>query len=355
MEVVPRTRVDVFEDIFLVFLGLGTLVGIVVIAYTLYNAYKYRDTEDRSDDEDLPSVGELPTGGKGGKKLFLSFGLSAIIVISLVIWTYGMLLYVEDPGMENPGEDAMEIDVEGWAFEWDFYYENGVETSSLDDGLVLPADKPIWIEVTSTDVWHTFGISDLRVKADAIPGEYDQTWFVADEPGEHTVECFELCGPGHSGMTSDVTVYEQDRFDEWMDEQLTMTITLEDEDEERVTDGFELSLEHQNNDEFEDDLSFTFEDDEFENGSITIEDIEQGGPYDVEITFEGDEFDDIEDTIDFTGPVDETYTLETPGGDDENGGEDGESGDEGDENGEENQTDDENTDEETTDDGGDGE
>ncbi|WP_394324887.1 cytochrome c oxidase subunit II [Halopiger djelfimassiliensis] len=310
-----QTRVDVFEEIFLVFLALGTLVGVVVITYTLYNAYKYRDHGDRKADEDLPTLGELPTGGQGGKKLFLSFGLSAIIVISLVVWTYGMLLYVEDGPAESP-EDGLEVEVEGWAFGWNFNYENGVETDSLGEGLVVPADTPIWVETTSLDVWHSFGIPDLRVKADAIPGEYDETWFVADEPGNHTAQCYELCGPGHSGMTSDVTVLEQEQFEEWMDEQLTMTITLEDENGERVTDGFELSLDHQNNDQFDEDLSFTYTDDEFENGSITIGDIEQGGSYNVTITPTDGQFEETEDTIDFTGPVDETYELASSGGDD---------------------------------------
>ncbi len=120
--------------------------------------------------------------------------------------------------------------------------------------MVVPADTPVWLEVTGTDVWHTFGISELKVKADAIPGEVDETWFMAEEPGEYTAECFELCGPGHSDMDSDVIVLPQDEFDQWMDDQLTLTITLEDENEEPVTDGFELSIEHQENDEFDEDL-----------------------------------------------------------------------------------------------------
>lgn len=316
-----QTRVDVFESIFLVFLGLGTLVGVVVIAYTLYNAYKYRDSGEPADDEDLPTVGELPTGGKGGKKLFLSFGLSAIIVISLVIWTYGMLLYVEDGPNDDP-EDAVEIDVEGWAFGWDFYYENGVETSGE---LVIPAGEPIWIEVTSTDVWHTFGIPDLRVKADAIPEERDETWFMADEPGEYTAECFELCGFGHSGMTADVVVMPPDEYETWLDEQLTMTITVEDEDEEPVSEGFELTLEHQENDAYDEDLSYSYAAEDFDNGTITIEEIERGGTYDVTITPDDEEYEQIEDTIDFTGPEETTYTLERPGADDEDEGDDGES------------------------------
>ncbi|MFP8952320.1 cytochrome c oxidase subunit II [Natrialbaceae archaeon A-arb3/5] len=308
-----QTRVDVFEEIFLVFLALGTLVGVVVVAYTLYNAYKYRDSGRTSDDENAPTLGELPTGGKGGKKLFLSFGLSAIIVISLVIWTYGMLLYVEDGPDENP-EDALEVDVEGNSFTWFYEYDNGIETSGE---LVVPTDEPVWLSVTGGDVWHSYGISDLRVKADAIPGEVDETWFMAEETGEYTAECFELCGFGHSGMTSEVTVLEPDEYEQWVDEQLTMTITLEDADEEPVTDGFEVAVEHQENAEFDADLSATLGPEDFENGTVELGDFEQGGTYDVTITPTDDEFEEIEDTIDLTGPTSETYELVDPDADDE--------------------------------------
>ncbi|RKD94733.1 cytochrome c oxidase subunit II [Halopiger aswanensis] len=361
MQLIPEqgSRVDVFEGIFLVFLGLGTLVGIVVVSYILYNAYKYRDTGEVGDDENLPSVGELPTGGKGGKKLFLSFGLSAIIVISLVVWTYGMLLYVED-GPEQP-EDAIEIEVEGYAFGWDFYYDNGIETSGYGEGLVVPADQAIWIETTSRDVWHTFGIPDLRVKADAIPGEYDQTWFQADEPGEHTAKCFELCGPQHSDMLSDVTVLEQSAYEEWMNEQLTANITLEDGNESPVTEGFEVTLEHQNNSDYDQDLSYTFTPDseEFDNGTITVT-LERGGPYDLTISPTDGQFEEVEETIDVTGPTDETYTLEDPNAsedDSSDGGDDGgnESADDGGSGSDtDNATDDETGNNETSD-GGDGE
>lgn len=219
-----QTRVDVFEGIFLLFLGLGTLIGIIVISYTLYNAYKYRDDGKHDEEEDLPVVGELPTGGKGGRKLFVSFGLSAIIVLGLVFWSYQMLLYVEaGPDDGSPGEDALEVDVEGQAFSWTFHYENGVESGGE---LVVPADRPIWVTVTSTDVWHAFGIPEYRVKTDAIPGEEDTTWFIADAPEdgesetyEGAIECFELCGAGHSNMKADLTVMDEEAYEEWMAEQ----------------------------------------------------------------------------------------------------------------------------------------
>ncbi|SEW09121.1 cytochrome c oxidase subunit II [Natrinema salifodinae] len=317
-----QTRVDVFEEIFLVFLGLGTLVGIVVVSYTLYNAYKYRDTGDAGDDEDLPSVGELPTGGKGGKKLFLSFGISAVIVISLVIWTYGMLLYVEDPGDgDTAQEEALEVEVTGDSFAWFFEYDNGIEPSNLR----VPAGERVWLQVTSGDVWHTFGIPDQRVKADAIPGEYDETWFEADEPGQYDIKCYELCGEYHTQMTGTVEVMEPEEFDQWMDDQLTMTFTLEDENEERVTEGYEMTLEHQ-----ETDFERSYTADDFENGSIEINDIEQGGEYNVTITPTNDQFEPVEEEFDMTGPVDETYTIETGAAEDEGNESDGSDGNESD-------------------------
>ncbi|MDF9744280.1 cytochrome c oxidase subunit II [Natrinema salsiterrestre] len=302
------TRVDVFEQIFLVFLGLGTLVGIVVIAYVLYNAYKYRDTGEPADDEDLPSVGELPTGGKGGKKLFLSFGISAVIVISLVIWTYGMLLYVEDPADGNDEQqEALNVDVTGANFAWFYEYENGIESTST---LRVPAGERVWIRATSGDVWHAFGIPEQRVKADAIPGEYSETWFETDasEAGQQQeIQCFELCGEFHTSMVGSLQIMEPDEFDQWMDEQLTMSFTMEDQNESRVTEGYELTLEHQENDSVEDR---TYTADDFENGTIEINDIEQAGLYNVTIEPTDGQFEPIEEQIDMTGPVDETYTLE---------------------------------------------
>jgi len=77
--------------------------------------------------------------------------------------------------------------------------------------------------VTSRDVWHNFGASELRIKSDAIPGETNTNWFsvsseeVAAQGGEatYTVECFELCGSGHSAMKGQITVIPQDEWEAW--------------------------------------------------------------------------------------------------------------------------------------------
>lgn len=215
-----RPQADVFSEIFLVFLVIGTVVGVVVVTYTLHHVYKYRDTGEDDSEFDAPQLGELPTGQGGGKskKLFLSFGLSAIIVISVVVYSYTLLLYVEEgpnSDIETEGEEVLEVDVTGGQFYWQFEYPNGETT--LNE-LQVPAgdDQVIRLNVTSEDVWHSFGVTELRLKADAIPGQTDSTWFIAGEAGnEYLIECFELCGDAHSGMVGQITVMEQSEFNEW--------------------------------------------------------------------------------------------------------------------------------------------
>ncbi len=212
-----RAQAEVFSEIFLVFLAIGTVVGVVVVAYTLYNAYKYRGSESDGSSFDAPQLGELPTGQSGGKskKLFLSFALSAIVVISVVVYSYTLLLYVEaGPTSEVETEGSMEIDVVGFQFGWEFEYPNG-QTSLNEMRVPAGEDQVIRLHVTSDDVWHAFGITELRVKADAIPGETSTTWFTTDEPGTYKVQCFELCGSAHSQMVGEIQVMEQDEFNEW--------------------------------------------------------------------------------------------------------------------------------------------
>ncbi|MFC4359113.1 cytochrome c oxidase subunit II [Halobium salinum] len=205
-----RTPATEFEAIFRVFLVLGVLVGVVVLVYMTYNAVKFRagGPNTAEGDADRPRLGELPTGSGGGRKLFLSFGLSAVIVLSLIAWTYSSLLYVEgDP----PGDDALDVEVEGYQWGWAFTYPNGYTDSTLR----VPADRPVRLTLTSRDVFHNFGVPELRVKADVIPGQETDAWFVAEEPGTHTINCYELCGAGHSYMSADLVVMEPDAYETW--------------------------------------------------------------------------------------------------------------------------------------------
>lgn len=215
-----QTQANVFDELFTLFLVMGTIVGIVVITYMLHKAYKYREGSGKSyEDIQRPTLGELPVGAdKGGKKVFVSFAISAVIVVSLVAFAYSSLLYVEAGPTEELGEeDIVEIDVTAYQFGWMFEYPNGESTANV---LRVPEGKAIDLTVTSRDVWHTFSVRDLRVKADAMPGQSSEEWFIANETGTYRSVCEELCGSGHSSMNGEVVVMEESEFLGWYEEEL---------------------------------------------------------------------------------------------------------------------------------------
>jgi len=230
----------VFWELFTVFAGLGTVVGVIVVAYMLYNVYKYREGSGEGEDEDVV-VGEIQSGkGKTKtKKLAISLSLSALIVIALVVYAYTALLYVEaGPDVEENSE--MTVEVEGFQFGWGFEYPNGYETSGE---LRVPKDTVVRLNVTSRDVWHNFGITELKVKSDAIPGKTTQTWVSANETGTYMIECFELCGAAHSQMVADLVVMEQDEFDEWY-EQKSQEVSEQEEEQEQQEEQEESETDH---------------------------------------------------------------------------------------------------------------
>jgi cytochrome c oxidase subunit 2 len=72
--------------------------------------------------------------------------------------------------------------------------------------------------VTSRDVIHSLYLPAFRLKIDAVPGRYNQTWFQAERPGRHEIFCAEYCGVGHSAMLGQVVVMRPEEFDAWLAE-----------------------------------------------------------------------------------------------------------------------------------------
>jgi len=205
---------EIFNQLFTIFLIVGGGVGVVVMAYMLYKVYKYRSKDGETTDH-APEPGELPPleGSGRGKKLFVSFGASAVIVVTLIGWTFfaGFVPMEQGPSEEQV-EDQMEINVTGFQFGWSFEYPNGETTTGK---LRVPKDTVVRFDVTSDDVMHNFGVPEFGRRTDAIPGSTTEMWIMPKETGNYTARCYELCGSGHSQMAADVQVMTQEEFDQW--------------------------------------------------------------------------------------------------------------------------------------------
>jgi len=85
--------------------------------------------------------------------------------------------------------------------------------------LYLQVNRPVLVHLSSKDVIHSFGLIEMRVKQDAIPGMSMPVWFVPNRLGEYEISCSQLCGLGHFRMRGFITVQNEADFRKWFDDQ----------------------------------------------------------------------------------------------------------------------------------------
>ena len=80
----------------------------------------------------------------------------------------------------------------------------------------VPVNRPVVITLSSKDVIHSFKIIAMRVTQDAIPGLRIPIHFVPTKVGVYQINCAQLCGEGHAGMTGGrLYVDTQADYDKW--------------------------------------------------------------------------------------------------------------------------------------------
>ena len=76
----------------------------------------------------------------------------------------------------------------------------------------LPVGRPVIVHLSSKDVIHSFGLPQMRVKQDAIPGVEQRLWFTPTRTGEWEIVCSQLCGLGQLPHVRVVEVEGLERF-----------------------------------------------------------------------------------------------------------------------------------------------
>jgi cytochrome c oxidase subunit 2 len=104
--------------------------------------------------------------------------------------------------------------VTGQQWLWSFAYPQNGNITSAD--LVIPIDRPVVFQVTSTDVIHSFWLPEMGIKIDANPQVVTTVNTTPNKIGTFNVRCAELCGLNHSFMQTTVEVKSQADFDAWV-------------------------------------------------------------------------------------------------------------------------------------------
>lgn len=184
------------------------------------------------------------TGAKGKFAKFTEYAVIAIEAILLV--GYAIPAWALRVAAFPPENEAVVVRVVSEQFAWNVHYpgadgkfgrrdiklvaaENPLGLDKTDpDGkddittinqLNLPVDRPVLVHLSSKDVIHSFGLYEMRVKQDAIPGMEIPVWFIPTRPGAYEITCSQLCGLGHYRMRGFVTIQSQADFQTWMADQ----------------------------------------------------------------------------------------------------------------------------------------
>jgi len=97
----------------------------------------------------------------------------------------------------------------------------GEDDLVLINSMHVPINRTVLVRLSSMDVIHSFFLPNMRIKQDAVPGQWVDVWFNSRKTGEYEIACAELCGSGHYMMRGVLNVYSQADYDAWKDEQYT--------------------------------------------------------------------------------------------------------------------------------------
>ena len=193
-----------------IMLGTFTGVFILVMVLLLYGIFRRNSAVAASASETgtIRNAGAAPPWGRTG------FIVAGGIILPVLVLTPLFVYSLTTSARLRMPEDALTIRVTGHMWWWEVRYpESGIVAANE---IYIPAGKPVRLELTSTDVIHSFWVPRLNGKRDMIPGIENAFWIQADQPGVYRGQCGEYCGTQHANMAFEVIALQSADFDAWL-------------------------------------------------------------------------------------------------------------------------------------------
>jgi cytochrome c oxidase subunit 2 len=145
-------------------------------------------------------------------KLEVAWTLGTVALIAAVAGYSTIVLYHQDALPSNPSEY---VDITGHQWFWEFCYPANQTcfNTSYDPTTLTATGGALWaapgstiqINVTASDVIHSFNIPALGVRIDALPGRVNTFAFQVPNAAagtQYLIQCTEFCGTYHGTMRS---------------------------------------------------------------------------------------------------------------------------------------------------------
>jgi cytochrome c oxidase subunit 2 len=211
-------------DLHMTVIAICAVIAVIVygvLAYTIVQHRRSRRTESAT--------------FEGNRKLEITWTVVPFLIL------VGMAVPATQVLRDMDDFDAADLTIKITAHQWKWQYEyleHGIGYFShlstpvdqiegeapkdrwylleVDKPLVLPIKKKVRFLVTSNDVIHSWWVSELGVKRDAIPGFIHEAWARIEKPGTYRGQCAELCGVNHGFMPIVVQAMVDSDFDDWV-------------------------------------------------------------------------------------------------------------------------------------------
>jgi cytochrome c oxidase subunit 2 len=153
-----------------------------------------------------------------------------LILVIIAIPSFKLMYYMDR--VPNP---EMTIKVTGHQWYWSYEYpdqgglafdsniipENELKPAQkrlldVDNPLVVPADTVIRVQITGTDVIHSWFIPSFGVQEYAIVGRLNESWMKIEHEGTYYGQCNQICGVNHAFMPIKVEAVSKDAFQKWL-------------------------------------------------------------------------------------------------------------------------------------------
>jgi len=197
MENNVMNTINKIDTAFLFIFGVSIVILVLITLVTIYFLYKYHRTRN-------PEPADIE-----GNILAETLWTVIPTLIVLAMFWFGWTGY---KALRDVPDNAMEVKVTARMWSWKFEYPNG----KTSDKLYVPENTPVKLDMTSTDVIHSFYVPAFRIKMDTVPGMQTYVWFDSDKPATYDILCAEYCGVRHAYMLSKVIVMPEQEYEQWV-------------------------------------------------------------------------------------------------------------------------------------------
>lgn len=224
---------DSIDSLYKIVLYIAIVVFVAVEGALGYALWRFRAKKNK-----------VAVQTHGNTRLEIAWTLGAVvIVIALAAITLLKLGSIENPPNSDangaklvgesgtlyataekhlpPNKKALEIEVIGRQFIWEYVYPGGAADGQgapyTYTQMVVPTDTTVVLNIVSMDVIHSWWIPELGGKFQAVPGYHNYSWFKIDKAGVYRGQCANLCGRGHARMIASVKAIPPAQYEEWVE------------------------------------------------------------------------------------------------------------------------------------------